>query len=75
MRLIDAEKLPRHKQLEAQGNGEYEEIEVVYGVDVDNAETVHLLSKEEYLQVLNEISKQLEREIMDGDRFFKLKEE
>ena len=40
MRLIDADALKRHKQLEAQGNGQYEDIEVVYASDIDNAPTI-----------------------------------
>lgn len=40
MRLIDADALPRHKQLEAFGNGQYEDVEVVYGNDIDNAPTI-----------------------------------
>lgn len=41
MRLIDADALPRHKQLEAMGNGQYEEVEIVYGTDIDNASTIN----------------------------------
>ena len=40
MRLIDADALPRHKQLEAFGNGQYEDVEIVYGNDIDNASTI-----------------------------------
>lgn len=40
MRSIDADKLPRQKQLEAMGNGEYAEVEIVRGVDIDNAPTI-----------------------------------
>lgn len=40
MRLIDADALPRHKQLEAMGNGKYEDVEVVYASDIDNAPTI-----------------------------------
>ena len=40
MRLIDADALQRHKQLEAFGNGQYEDVEVVYGNDIDNAPTI-----------------------------------
>ena len=40
MRLIDADALQRHKQLEAFGNGQYEDVEIVYGNDIDNAPTV-----------------------------------
>lgn len=34
-RLIDAEKIPYHKQLEAQGNGQYEDVEVAYKSEID----------------------------------------
>lgn len=40
MRLIDSNALPKHKQLEAMGNGRYEEVEIVYGSDIDNAPTI-----------------------------------
>lgn len=40
MRPIDADDLPTHKQLEPRGNGNYEEVEIVYKSDIDNAETV-----------------------------------
>lgn len=40
MRLIDVDALPRHEQLEPMGNGKYENIEVVYGDDIDNAPTI-----------------------------------
>lgn len=40
MRLIDADALTRHKQLEAMGNGKYEDVEVVYANDIDNAPTI-----------------------------------
>lgn len=40
MRLIDADALPRHKQLEAFGNGQYEDVEIVYGNDIDKAPTI-----------------------------------
>ena len=40
MRLIDADALPRHKQLEAMGNGKYEDVEVVYANDIDTAPTI-----------------------------------
>lgn len=43
MRLIDADALPRHKQLEAMGNGKYEDVEVVYERDIDNAPTVDVV--------------------------------
>lgn len=40
MRLVDADALTRHKQLEAMGNGKYEDVEVVYANDIDNAPTI-----------------------------------
>ena len=40
MRLIDADALPRQKMLEACGNGKYEDVNIVYGVDVDAAPTI-----------------------------------
>lgn len=45
MRLIDADALPRHKQLEAFGNGQYEDVEIVYGNDIDNAPTIDAVPK------------------------------
>ena len=52
MRLIDADELTRQKQLEAMGNGQYEEVEIVYGTDIDNAPTIEpsKLFKEFYEQ-------------------------
>lgn len=46
MRLIDADALPRHKQLEVFGNGQYEDVEVVYGNDIDNAPTINAVPKQ-----------------------------
>lgn len=40
MRLIDADALQRYKQLEPFGNGQYEDVEIVYGNDIDNAPTI-----------------------------------
>ncbi len=40
MRLIDADALEYHKQLECMGNGQYEDIKVVYECDIDNAPTI-----------------------------------
>ena len=40
MRLIDANKLETHEQLEPFGNGNYEYVEVVYKDDIDNAPTI-----------------------------------
>ena len=43
MRLIDADTLPREKMLAARGNGQYEDVDIVYGDDIDNAPTaIHL---------------------------------
>ena len=46
MRLIDADTLPRHKQLESFGNGQYENVEIVYGNDIDNAPTIDAVPKQ-----------------------------
>lgn len=40
MRLIDADALEYHKQLECMGNGQYEDVKVVYECDIDNAPTI-----------------------------------
>lgn len=40
MRLIDADALEYHKQLECMGNGQYEDVKVVYEWDIDNAPTI-----------------------------------
>ena len=40
MRLIDADVLKPHKQLEPMGNGKYEYVEVVYKDDIDDAPTI-----------------------------------
>lgn len=40
MRLIDADRLETHEQLEPFGNGNYEYVEVVYKDDIDNAPTI-----------------------------------
>ena len=40
MRLIDADVLEPHEQLEPMGNGEYEYVEVVYKDDIDDAPTI-----------------------------------
>lgn len=50
MRLIDADKIPYHKQLEAQGNGQYEDVEVAYKSDIDAAPTVDAVSKDLFEQ-------------------------
>lgn len=49
MRLIDADALTRHKQLEAFGNGKYEDVEVVYADDIDNAPTIDAVPKTQCL--------------------------
>lgn len=40
MRLINADALEPHEQLEPMGNGNYEYIEVVYKDDIDDAPTI-----------------------------------
>ena len=40
MRLIDADALETHEQIEPLGNGKYEYVEVVYKDDIDNAPTI-----------------------------------
>lgn len=40
MRLIDADALETHEQLEPMGNGQYEYVEVVYKDDIDDAPTI-----------------------------------
>lgn len=40
MRLIDADKLETHEQLEPFGNGNYEYVEIVYKDDIDDAPTI-----------------------------------
>ena len=40
MRLIDADALEPHEQLEPMGNGQYEYVEVVYKDDIDDAPTI-----------------------------------
>lgn len=42
MRLIDADALPREKMLAARGNGQYEDVDIVYGDDIDNAPTIEV---------------------------------
>lgn len=42
MRLIDADALEYHKQLECMGNGQYEDVKVVYECDIDNAPTIDI---------------------------------
>lgn len=39
-RLIDADALEYHKQLECMGNGQYEDVKVVYEGEIDNAPTI-----------------------------------
>lgn len=48
MRLIDADALSRHKQLEAMGNGKYEDVEVVYANDIYNAPTIDAVPRKDY---------------------------
>lgn len=40
MRLIDADALETHEQLEPMGNGMYEYVQVVYKDDIDDAPTI-----------------------------------
>lgn len=40
MRLIDADELETHEQLEPLGNGKYEYVEVVYKDDIDAMPTI-----------------------------------
>lgn len=40
MRLINVDALPREKMLAARGNGQYEDVDIVYGDDIDNAPTI-----------------------------------
>jgi len=40
MRLIDADALSRQTMLEPLGNGQYEEVEIVYFRDIENAPTI-----------------------------------
>lgn len=40
MRLIDADILEPHEQLESMGNGKYEFVEVVYKDDIDDVPTI-----------------------------------
>ena len=40
MRLIDADALETHEQIEALGNGMYEYVQVVYKDDIDDAPTI-----------------------------------
>lgn len=54
MRLIDADALPRHKQLESFGNGQYEDVEIVYGNDIDNAPTIDPFKDKSLEQLMDE---------------------
>lgn len=45
MRLIDADSLETHEQLESFGNGNYEYVEIVYKDDIDDAPTIELEQK------------------------------
>ena len=54
MRLIDADALPRHKQLEAMGNGQYEDVEIVYSSDIDNAPTIDPFKDKSLEQLMDE---------------------
>ncbi|MBQ2649424.1 hypothetical protein IJI17_02135 [Candidatus Saccharibacteria bacterium] len=54
MRLIDADALPRQKMLEAFGNGQYEDVEIVYGNDIDNAPTIDPFKDKSLEQIMDE---------------------
>lgn len=45
MRLIDADVLKPHKQLEPMGNGKYEYVEVVYKDNIDDSPTIEVEPK------------------------------
>lgn len=53
MRLIDADALPKQKFLEANGNGMYEYVEIVYERDIDNAPTIDVVPLEQYKSMEN----------------------
>jgi len=44
MRMIDADALESHEQLEPMGNGQYEYVEVVYKDDIDDAPAIDAVS-------------------------------
>ena len=50
MRLIDADRLETHEQLEPFGNGNYEYVEVVYKDDIDDAPTIEPERKGEWVK-------------------------
>ena len=54
MRLIDADALQKHKQLEAFGNGQYEDVEIVYSSDIDNAPTIDPFKDKSLEQLMDE---------------------
>lgn len=54
MRLIDADALQRYKQLEPFGNGQYENVEIVYGNDIDNAPTIDPFKDKSLEQLMDE---------------------
>ena len=53
MRLIDADALPKQKFLEANGNGMYEYVDIVYERDIDNAPTIDVVPLEQYKSMEN----------------------
>lgn len=54
MRLIDADALKPHEQLEPMGNGRYEYVEVVYKDDIDDAPTIEAEPKTGHWILLDE---------------------
>lgn len=54
MRLIDADRLEPHEQIEPFGNGNYEYVEVVYKDDIDSAPTIEERKKGKWIKCRNE---------------------
>ena len=54
MRLINADALPREKMLAARGNGQYEDVDIVYGDDIDNAPTIDPFKDMSLEQIMDE---------------------
>lgn len=53
MRLIDADALETHEQLEPCGNGKYEYSEVVYKDDIDNAPTIEERKTGKWIEIID----------------------
>ena len=51
MRLIDADALETHEQLEPMGNGRYEYVQIVYKDDIDAAPTIEARKKGQWYDV------------------------